>query len=92
MCIRLSYYFNHLELEVSAQCILQTTGDLNGCPLLCLFLVDDFKCIFKFFQYHSVHRLQSTFGAKGLIVHSKSNENSNRVLRYLKSHMKVSAM
>lgn len=36
---------NSLAPELSAQCNVQNTGDLNGHTLTCIFLANDFRCI-----------------------------------------------
>jgi hypothetical protein len=35
--------FNPLVLEINAEHTLQKTQDLNGHPLLCMFLANDFR-------------------------------------------------
>jgi hypothetical protein len=35
--------FKSLVLKLRAQCPMQKTGDLNGCPLLHIFLASDFR-------------------------------------------------
>jgi hypothetical protein len=52
--------YNTYALEVSAQCTLQKTQDLNGHPVLCKFLVATLVNI----QY-SQHHTALTFDAKG---------------------------
>jgi len=37
-----THFIHPLTLELSAQCAVQKTQDLNGCPLLCV-LVDNFR-------------------------------------------------
>jgi len=37
------YLINPLAPEVSDQCTLQRAGDLNGCPLFCMFLAHEFR-------------------------------------------------
>jgi len=37
-----AYVSNPLAPELIAHCTKHKTGDLNGCPLLCMFLDDDF--------------------------------------------------
>jgi hypothetical protein len=46
--IKLSY-MKPLELELGAQNTLQKTWNLNGHPLLCMLLADEF-------QHHTMHR------------------------------------
>jgi hypothetical protein len=33
----------HAPPELSAQCNVHKSKDLNGCPLICMFLADDFR-------------------------------------------------
>jgi len=42
----MAYQTKHIDPsapELSAQCNVHKTGDLNVCPLICTFLADDFR-------------------------------------------------
>jgi len=39
---RQTKHINPLAPEISAQCKVYKTGDLNGHPSICMFLADDF--------------------------------------------------
>jgi len=43
---------NPLVLKLSTQCTLQGTWDLNGCPLLCMFMTKHFSCCSVFSASH----------------------------------------
>jgi len=67
---------NLLVAELSVQCTLQKRRDSNGCPLLCMFLVDSLSDDW-FSQDCSAPWIKVTFGAKVLTYmawHSTSSE------------------
>lgn len=83
-------YCNSLVSELSVQCVLQKTEDLNGCQLLCMFLSDILRWHSVFLASHC-RQLTLSFGGKGKIydthsgsktlkVHVPSGQNSIRVL------------
>jgi len=49
-----THFIHPLTLELSAQCALQRTQDLNGCPLVCILLVDYFRWHLFFSASHCV--------------------------------------
>lgn len=57
---------NSLAQELSAQGTVQKTGDLNGHPLLGVFLASDWGVTFGFLNI-TLHQLKSSLGTKGLI-------------------------
>jgi hypothetical protein len=56
-----------LALQLSAECSLQKIRDLNGHPLLCMFLADDLGAA-HFSHYHATPPLKSPSGVRGLIT------------------------
>jgi len=43
---------NSLVLRLRARCAAQKTWDLNGCPLLCMFMTKHFSCCSVFSASH----------------------------------------
>jgi hypothetical protein len=72
--INSSIPLDSLALQLSAQCNLQKTWDLNGHPVLCMFLADDLGVV-HFSQYHTTPCLKSSSGIKGLITRNSLVSN-----------------
>lgn len=58
-------YTNPLAGELHAPCTQQKSGDVNGCPLLCILFTSDLGDVW-FSQHHSARWLKLLFAAKGL--------------------------